>query len=98
VAKQEKDPKLGKLKLRDWLLTVVQRCPRYLLLLKDLEGVETDDSERSKVREVRALVEKSEIYIPFHLCFLIEFVYSNLFFKHISVGAFNDPLSTLLAT
>ncbi|KAH8822630.1 hypothetical protein DL96DRAFT_1618534 [Flagelloscypha sp. PMI_526] len=58
VAKQEKDPKLGKLKLRDWLLTVVQRCPRYLLLLKDLEGVETDDSERSKVREVRALVEK----------------------------------------
>ena len=31
---QEADPRCGKLGLRDWLLTIVQRCPRYLLLLK----------------------------------------------------------------
>ena len=31
---QEADPRCGKLSLRDWLLTIVQRCPRYLLLLK----------------------------------------------------------------
>ncbi|KAJ3770948.1 hypothetical protein FB446DRAFT_742259 [Lentinula raphanica] len=36
VATQEKHPRCGKLQLRDWLLTVVQRCPRYLLLLRDL--------------------------------------------------------------
>jgi hypothetical protein len=33
---READPGCGKLKLRDWLLTIVQRCPRYLLLLKGL--------------------------------------------------------------
>lgn len=36
VATQEKDPRCGRLTLRDWLLTIVQRCPRYLLLLGDL--------------------------------------------------------------
>ncbi|KAJ3890039.1 hypothetical protein GG344DRAFT_78228 [Lentinula edodes] len=36
VATQEKHPRCGKLQLRDWLLTIVQRCPRYLLLLRDL--------------------------------------------------------------
>lgn len=34
IHKQEADPRCGKLGLRDWLLTIVQRCPRYLLLLK----------------------------------------------------------------
>ncbi|KAF5376571.1 hypothetical protein D9757_008259 [Collybiopsis confluens] len=38
VAAQEQDPQCGRLKLRDWLLTIVQRCPRYLLLLADLLG------------------------------------------------------------
>ncbi|KAJ3742049.1 hypothetical protein DFH05DRAFT_1402751, partial [Lentinula detonsa] len=36
VATQETHPRCGKLQLRDWLLTIVQRCPRYLLLLGDL--------------------------------------------------------------
>lgn len=36
LTKQESDPCCGRLKLRDWLLTIIQRCPRYLLLLHDL--------------------------------------------------------------
>jgi FYVE/RhoGEF/PH domain-containing protein 5/6 len=31
---RERDERCGKLALRDWLLSIVQRCPRYLLLLK----------------------------------------------------------------
>ncbi|KAF8666180.1 hypothetical protein AX14_006533, partial [Amanita brunnescens Koide BX004] len=38
LSKQESHPQCGKLKFRDWMLTIVQRCPRYLLLLKDLRG------------------------------------------------------------
>lgn len=34
IRKQEADPRCGRLTLRDWLLTIVQRCPRYLLLSK----------------------------------------------------------------
>ncbi|PPR06162.1 hypothetical protein CVT24_000709 [Panaeolus cyanescens] len=36
LAERERDPKCGRLKLRDWLLTIVQRCPRYLMLIRDL--------------------------------------------------------------
>ncbi|KAF8653528.1 hypothetical protein AX16_003912 [Volvariella volvacea WC 439] len=36
LMEKEQDERCGKLKLRDWLLTVVQRCPRYMLLIKDL--------------------------------------------------------------
>ncbi|KAJ7036598.1 hypothetical protein C8F04DRAFT_953853 [Mycena alexandri] len=36
LREREADARCGKLRLRDWLLTIVQRCPRYLLLLKDL--------------------------------------------------------------
>lgn len=61
VAKQETDPRCGKLKLRDWLLTIVQRCPRYLLLLKDLIGcTDSEDSERVSLMAVHTLVSKSE--------------------------------------
>lgn len=31
---KEADPVCRRLKLRDWLLTIIQRCPRYLLLIK----------------------------------------------------------------
>ncbi|KAJ7787236.1 hypothetical protein B0H14DRAFT_3505822 [Mycena olivaceomarginata] len=56
---QEADPRCGKLKLRDWLLTIVQRCPRYLLLLKDLIGcTEPDDPEHAQLVAVHALVSK----------------------------------------
>ncbi|EIM83574.1 uncharacterized protein STEHIDRAFT_83759 [Stereum hirsutum FP-91666 SS1] len=59
VAKQETDPRCGKLKLRDWLLTIVQRCPRYLLLLKDLIGcTDSEDSERVSLMAVHTLVSK----------------------------------------
>lgn len=61
LATQETDPRCGKLKLRDWLLTVVQRCPRYLLLLKDLIGcTEKDDPEHSGLIAVHTLVSKSK--------------------------------------
>ncbi|KAI0033840.1 hypothetical protein K488DRAFT_12415, partial [Vararia minispora EC-137] len=59
IAKQEADPLCGKLKLRDWLLTIVQRCPRYLLLLKDLIGcTDLDDAECQALTTVHTLVSK----------------------------------------
>ena len=61
LATQEADPRCGKLKLRDWLLTVVQRCPRYLLLLKDLIScTEKEDPEHSGLIAVHTLVSKSK--------------------------------------
>jgi FYVE, RhoGEF and PH domain containing 5/6 len=60
VARQETDPRCGKLKLRDWLLTIVQRCPRYLLLLKDLiKCTDTEDPEYAPLISAHALVSKS---------------------------------------
>jgi hypothetical protein len=62
VARQEADPRCGKLKLRDWLLTIVQRCPRYLLLLKDLINcTEVDDPEHAQLVAVHTLVAKSKV-------------------------------------
>ncbi|KAJ6621508.1 hypothetical protein B0H10DRAFT_2017589 [Mycena sp. CBHHK59/15] len=56
---QEADPRCGKLKLRDWLLSIVQRCPRYLLLLKDLIGcTDPGDPEHGQLSAVHALVSK----------------------------------------
>lgn len=34
LKEKEADPVCKRLKLRDWMLTIVQRCPRYLLLIK----------------------------------------------------------------
>jgi FYVE, RhoGEF and PH domain containing 5/6 len=60
VAGQEADPRCGKLKLRDWLLTIVQRCPRYLLLLKDLMNcINVEDPEYASLKTVHTLVSKS---------------------------------------
>ncbi|KAG5341546.1 hypothetical protein C0989_009619 [Termitomyces sp. Mn162] len=59
LATQESDPRCGKLKLRDWLLTIVQRCPRYLLLLKDLIAcTDEEDPEYTNLTQVQALVSK----------------------------------------
>ncbi|KAJ3760197.1 hypothetical protein EV360DRAFT_40334, partial [Lentinula raphanica] len=59
VATQEKHPRCGKLQLRDWLLTVVQRCPRYLLLLRDLLNCTPGSAqEREKLIQVYGLVSK----------------------------------------
>jgi FYVE/RhoGEF/PH domain-containing protein 5/6 len=61
VARQEADPRCGKLKLRDWLLTIVQRCPRYLLLLKDLMNcINVEDPEYASLLSVHTLVSKSK--------------------------------------
>jgi FYVE, RhoGEF and PH domain containing 5/6 len=58
---QQHYPRCGKLTLRDWLLTIVQRCPRYLLLLKDLiVCTPADDPEYARLEEVHALVSKSK--------------------------------------
>jgi len=60
IAKQEADPRCGNLKLRDWLLSIIQRCPRYLLLLKDLIScMSIDDPEHAPLVTVHTLVSKS---------------------------------------
>ncbi|KZT01190.1 uncharacterized protein LAESUDRAFT_731561 [Laetiporus sulphureus 93-53] len=59
ISRQEADPRCGKLKFRDWLLTIVQRCPRYLLLLKDLIScTDPDDPEYAQLTAVHTLVAK----------------------------------------
>ncbi|KAJ3801421.1 hypothetical protein GGU11DRAFT_717892 [Lentinula aff. detonsa] len=67
VATRETHPRCGKLQLRDWLLTIVQRCPRYLLLLGDLLSCtpgeaqlpsEDGKEEREKLIQVYGLVSK----------------------------------------
>ena len=63
IAKQEADPRCGSLKLRDWLLSIVQRCPRYLLLLKDLIScTPIDDPEHAPLVAVHTLVSKSTFH------------------------------------
>jgi len=68
---QERDPRCGQLKLADWLLSIVQRCPRYVLLLKELINAERREKEGEgewdRLGKVLALVEKGE------------FVYSSVF-------------------
>ncbi|KAF8636417.1 hypothetical protein AX17_003599 [Amanita inopinata Kibby_2008] len=51
LVRQESDPRCGKLKFRDWMLTIVQRCPRYMLLLKDLRSCTKIDSESAEAGE-----------------------------------------------
>ncbi|KAI0756183.1 hypothetical protein C8Q80DRAFT_1127112 [Daedaleopsis nitida] len=59
IAVQEADPRCGKLKFRDWLLTIVQRCPRYLLLLKDMIScTDAEDPEYASLIAVHTLVSK----------------------------------------
>ena len=63
ISTQEADPRCGKLKFRDWLLTIVQRCPRYLLLLKDMIScTDADDPEYASLTAVQTLVAKSGSY------------------------------------
>ncbi len=63
ISSQEAYPRCAKLKFRDWLLTIVQRCPRYLLLLKDMIGcTDPDDTEYASLTAVHTLVAKSESF------------------------------------
>ena len=68
ITKQEADPRCGNLKLRDWLLSIIQRCPRYLLLLKDLIScTPTEDREHAPLVSVHTLVSKSMSHELFQL-------------------------------
>ena len=61
LKEREQDPRCGRLSLRDWLLTLVQRCPRYLLLVRDLANcTEPTDPEYSELDEVIKMLEKSK--------------------------------------
>ena len=63
IAQQEADPRCAKLKFRDWLSTIVQRCPRYLLLLKDMIScTDSEDPEYASLTAVHTLVSKSESF------------------------------------
>ncbi|KIO25475.1 hypothetical protein M407DRAFT_25184 [Tulasnella calospora MUT 4182] len=56
---QQSNPRCKLLTLRDWLLSIVQRCPRYLLLLKDLIScTEPLNDEYEGLTAVHALVSK----------------------------------------
>ena len=70
IAKQEADSRCSNLKLRDWLLSIIQRCPRYLLLLKDLIScTPIEDPEHAPLVNVHTMVSKStsyEILVPIH--------------------------------
>ena len=74
LTKQESHPQCGKIKFRDWMLTIVQRCPRYLLLLKDLRGCteptaddENDGGEYERLGRVLDLVSKSKSRSMVHI-------------------------------
>jgi FYVE/RhoGEF/PH domain-containing protein 5/6 len=63
IAKQEADPRCGNLKLRDWLLSIIQRCPRYRLLLKDLiSWTPIEDPEHAPLVTVHTMVSKSTFH------------------------------------
>jgi hypothetical protein len=59
LKERESDPRCGMLGLRDWLLTLVQRCPRYLLLVRDLVAcTDAHDPELSELEEVAKMLER----------------------------------------
>ena len=91
LATQEADPRCGKLKLRDWLLTIVQRCPRYLLLLKDLIGcTDKGDSEHSGLIAVHTLVSKSKFYPMISILTIETSFSSNALSKYVSAYTCTD--------
>ncbi|KAL4243332.1 hypothetical protein ABKN59_011364 [Abortiporus biennis] len=105
ITQQESDPRCGKLKLRDWLLTIVQRCPRYLLLLKDLIGcTHPDNPEYVALTSVHALVSKITISLNTSLhthaqtlsILSLQRSTANLPFQLISPGRIFQKRSTLL--
>lgn len=68
---QESHPACAHLRLADYLLTPVQRCPRYLLLLKDLlNSTDPEEPEWERLQEVCGLVEKSRPYPPPPRCLI----------------------------
>ncbi|QRV94546.1 Lateral signaling target protein 2 [Ceratobasidium sp. AG-Ba] len=60
LRERERDPACRMLGLRSWLLTIVQRCPRYLLLVKDIVKY-TGEEEECYPQLVDILAQLSEI-------------------------------------
>ena len=60
IKAQQQDPRCRPFGLRDWLLTLIQRCPRYELLLRDLIlHTDSSDPEYQALEKVLILVTKS---------------------------------------
>lgn len=60
IKAQQQDPRCRPFGLRDWLLTLIQRCPRYELLLRDLIlHTDSSDPEYQALQKVLMLVTKS---------------------------------------
>ena len=93
LATQEADPRCGKfkLKLRDWLLTIVQRCPRYLLLLEDfISCTNKGDSAHSGLIAVHTLVLKCISHV---ISISTHFFTSYALSKHVSAYTRADTFS-----
>ncbi len=61
IKAQQQNPRCRPFGLRDWLLTLIQRCPRYELLLRDLIlHTDSSDPEYQALEKVLILVTKSE--------------------------------------
>ncbi|KAL7414029.1 hypothetical protein BDY24DRAFT_387305 [Mrakia frigida] len=59
LSERERHEGCKKLRLGDWLLSVVQRVPRYLLLIKDLlKCTPEEDLERRELEKVLEVVDK----------------------------------------
>jgi FYVE/RhoGEF/PH domain-containing protein 5/6 len=60
IKAQQQHPRCRPFGLRDWLLTLIQRCPRYELLLRDLIlHTDVSDPEYQDLEKVLMLVNKS---------------------------------------
>ena len=60
IKAQQQDPRCRPFGLRDWLLTLIQRCPRYELLLRDhILHTDSSDPEYQALQKVLMLVTKS---------------------------------------
>lgn len=58
ILTQESHPLCSNLKLSHWLLTIVQRIPRWTMLIDSLGKVMDDKMERDKLKEAWALAGK----------------------------------------
>ena len=95
---QQQHPRCAKLSLRDWLLTIIQRCPRYLLLLKDLIGCTTpDDPEYGELKSVHSLISKSKFFLLPSLVTESFGAYSHSLAKWIACDTYSDAFPPFTA-
>ncbi|KAG8829352.1 hypothetical protein FRC17_006716, partial [Serendipita sp. 399] len=61
LKEREHDPACGKFGLRDWLLTLVQRCPRYLLLIRELlNSTDPNEIDYTELEKIVKQLDHSE--------------------------------------